>query len=63
MERILKIIKCPDPLMWYADKVGETVPFIKEISDDEYLSIEPAGYSNIVKKDDAIIIDIKDKQN
>ena len=56
MEYVLKIIKCTDPLMWYADKVGETVPFIKKISDDEYLSREDAGYANIVKVEDSEII-------
>jgi len=55
VKRQLKITGCIDPLMWYADKVGETVPFVRE-ADDCFISREPAGYVNIVRKTDAEIV-------
>lgn len=58
--KVIYIKKCSDAMMWYADKVGRTVPFIREESDC-YLSREPAGYTNIVKKDDADIVEIVDR--
>ncbi|MGA7204674.1 MAG: hypothetical protein WBX27_08605 [Specibacter sp.] len=38
--------------MWYAGMVGQLVPLLREES-DVYLSREPAGYTNIVRKTDA----------
>lgn len=52
----LKIISCSDPLMWYRDKVGQTVPFISKIMEG-YLSREDAGYTNIVLTYDAEIVE------
>lgn len=52
----LKIISCSDPLMWYRDKVGQTVPFLFKISEG-YMSREDAGYTNIVLTDDAEIVE------
>ena len=48
-------------MMWYRSKVGEVVAFVKEY-DDCYMSREPAGYLNIVKKQDAEIIEIENEQ-
>ena len=47
--------------MWYADKIGETVPFF---SDERayYMSRQPEGYINIVHKDDADIIECNDEE-
>jgi hypothetical protein len=42
--------------MWYAGLVGEEVPFLRE-EHDCYLSREPAGYVNIVRKADACVVD------
>jgi hypothetical protein len=56
----LKIVKCDDPQMWYADKVGSTVPYL-ETYEDEYLSLEDCGFTNIVKKEDAELIRVKIK--
>ena len=55
----LRIIKCSDGMMWYADMVGQTVPYLGGWSDspDVYASREPAGYVNIVKKIDAEIVE------
>lgn len=58
--RALKILACSDPLMWYADMIGEVVPLLR-IEETEYLSREPAGYTNIVKKTDAIVIDMENE--
>jgi hypothetical protein len=48
----LRIIGCSDPKFWYANKVGDIVPFLREYI-NEYISLEPAGYTNIVRKCDA----------
>jgi len=58
----LKLIKCSDPMMWYRSKVGEVVAFVREY-DDCYMSREPAGYLNIVKKQDAEIIEFSDSND
>jgi hypothetical protein len=55
--RAIKIIKCSDPLMWYREKVGDTVVLVREY-EDCYMSREPAGYLNIVKLEDAEIVEI-----
>lgn len=58
--RALRIINCTDGLMWYADKVGDTVPFLYECVDC-YMSREPAGYTNIVLKQDAEFVEVTDE--
>lgn len=52
----LQIIKCSDPQMWYADLIGERVPLLQENADG-FLSREPAGFTNIVKREDAQVVD------
>lgn len=48
------IERCPDGMMWYADKVGQTVPFVRVVPHEQvYISREPEGYTNIVKMSDA----------
>lgn len=55
----LRITKCNDPLMWYAGMVGQTVPLLRTIEKEGcYISVEPAGFSNIVKFEDAEVIDV-----
>lgn len=56
LTRKLKIIKCSDSLMWYRNMVGQTVPLLRE-HPDCYMSREPDGYANIVKREDAIIVE------
>jgi|GEM_PF-1118597 len=51
----LKITKCSDSRMWYADMVGKTVPCLRKI-EEGFLSLEPSGYVNIILKDDVEII-------
>lgn len=50
----LLITGCADRLMWYAARVGERVPFVREEADC-YLSREPAGFVNMVHKRDALV--------
>lgn len=56
MKRVY-IERCSDSLLWYANRVGEYVPFLREI-DEGYLSREPAGYTNIVRREDGRVIDL-----
>ena len=53
----LRIIKCNDPLMWYAGMVGQYVPYLGEWRGEGYKSREPAGFINIVRFDDAEIVE------
>lgn len=53
--KAIKIINCSDSLLWYAKLIGRTVEFIKEV-DEGYLSREPAGYTNIVRREDAEVV-------
>lgn len=55
-QKKLLIIKCSDPLMWYADKIGQIVPYLGE-KYGFYTSREDAGHTNVVNMDDAILID------
>jgi hypothetical protein len=55
--RKLLIISCSDPMLWYATKIGQEVELLAAEADC-YLSREDAGYVNIVKKSDAIIISV-----
>lgn len=54
MKKLL-IKKCSDPQLWYADLVGQEVELLRE-DRDGYWSREPAGYTNIVRRDDAQVI-------
>lgn len=51
----LLIKQCADPCRWYADKVGETVPYLGDLG-TEYKSREPNGYINFVQYEDAEIV-------
>lgn len=53
--KILKIIKCYDPLMWYYSKINDIIPYTDEDSDNYYCR-DNEGYENFVKKSDAISI-------
>jgi hypothetical protein len=52
----LRIIKCSDRRMWYANLVGKCVPMLGEIPEG-YLSREPKGFTNIVRKEDAQLVE------
>lgn len=57
-QKKLLITKCTDKLMWYADKVGQTVPYLGE-GHEHYASRDSAGWGNVVKMNDAIVVDDK----
>lgn len=51
---VLHIVQCSDSMMWYRDKVGQDVVFVRE--DAEYFwSRDNGGYLNIVLKKDAYL--------
>lgn len=54
----LLITGCRDALMWYAPLVGQRVRLLR-IETDCYMSREPAGYANIVLKQDAEIVPVQ----
>ena len=58
---MLKIIKCNDPMRWYANKIGELVPFLG-YANLEYKSREDAGYVNFVQHGDAEVV-VKEQDN
>lgn len=57
MTKLIQIEQCSDMLMWYADQVGNRVPFIRE-DDQYYWSRDSGGYLNIVLKSDATIVEV-----
>lgn len=54
--KVLLIKQCSDNRKWYAGLIGKQVPLIRELPEG-YLSREPGGYTNIVHKEDAEIIE------
>lgn len=56
--KAIRIVQCSDSMMWYRDKVGHIVDFLHE-DDQYYWSREPAGYSNIIKRQDGEIVECK----
>ena len=59
--KMLLIKACSDELMWYRDKVGQYVPYVR-VYEDCYMSREPAGYLNIVKLQDAEVVELADER-
>lgn len=53
--QMLRITKAKDPLMWYADLIGDLVPYCGQWR-DAYKSLEPAGFLNRVEFADAEIV-------
>ena len=51
----IKIIKCSDSQLWYANLVGQCVELLWEDTDG-YWSREPAGYTNLVRREDAQVM-------
>jgi hypothetical protein len=55
--KMLLITDCTDPLLWYANRVGQHVIFLRECQ-HYYWSREAEGYTNIVHKKDATIVEV-----
>lgn len=51
----LQILRCDNPCTWYADKIGQTVPYVGHWPEG-FKSREDAGYINIVQFADAKIV-------
>lgn len=51
----LLILRCDDPLLWYSNRIGELVPYTGQ-EDSVYWSRDNGGFTNIVKKEHAIIV-------
>lgn len=52
-EKYLKITSCNDPLLWYADNVNQSFPYLGKVKADnssgfEYKTKPPSGYTNFV---------------
>lgn len=58
MSKALLITGCTDPLMWYAGMIGQVVPFLGIWPESGYKSLEPAGYTNVVRFEDAEMIEV-----
>lgn len=54
----LKITGCSDASYWYSGMIGETVPYQGMLGDDGYRSREPAGYTNVVRFEDAELVEV-----
>lgn len=52
----IKIIKCGSPMLWYYRHVGKTFRLLRE-DDEGYWTRQPEGYLNVVRKQDAEIIE------
>lgn len=57
MPNAIRITKSRDPNMWYAGKVGEIFPLLGQWPEG-YKSREPAGYVNVVRYEDAEIVQV-----
>jgi hypothetical protein len=56
----LRITGCRDPLMWYANQIGETVECEGQWPEG-WISREPAGHINVVRFEDAELIEEDDE--
>ena len=59
--KVIKVLRCSDSMMWYYHHVGETFPLLREY-ETEFLTREPSGYTNIIKKMDGILIDLYSRE-
>lgn len=56
--KMLRIDQCSDGMMWYRDQVGSIVPLVRDLnSEGTFLTREPSGFSNVVRKCDVTVID------
>jgi|TARA_B100001094_G_C17384875_1_gene418623 hypothetical protein len=57
----LRVISCDDPNKWYANKVGQLVPYIPDRSKYEWKSFQDDGvapghrFTNFITKTDAVL--------
>lgn len=48
-------------MMWYSKRVGRLVPYLRT-HEDCYMSLEPAGYKNIVHLKDAELVEVTEDE-
>lgn len=48
---LVRIQRCSDPHMWYAQAVGREIPVVR-VTMDGLWAREPAGYINIIRFED-----------
>jgi hypothetical protein len=59
--KMIKIIKCSEPNLWYRNKIGKTLNLLQE--DDKYYwarqdgTLPHGGFINIIYKSDACVIE------
>jgi hypothetical protein len=58
MQKLL-ITSCEDSMMWYSSRIGEYVPYLGEYP-EAFKSIDNSGYTNVVRFDDAVLVEIDD---
>lgn len=49
----IKIVRCPDPSMWYSGMVGQMIK-PERFDTDGIWAREPAGYLNVIRFEDVI---------
>lgn len=55
---VIRITDCSDHKLWYANLVGKYVPFVRHLlADNCFMSREQEGYSNIVRVQDAELVE------
>lgn len=57
--KMLRITGCTDSMMWYADKIGQEVPYHGIWPGDAYVSRDDSGYANRVEFKDAEIVEVE----
>jgi hypothetical protein len=55
---MLLIGHCADASRWYARHIGQVVPYRGFDKKDGFASTEPGGYSNFVRAEDAVLVNV-----
>jgi len=64
MTTVIKINACSDEKLWYSKHVGKYVPFVRHLLSEKcFMSREQDGYTNIVKMNDAHLVEVRSDFN
>lgn len=55
--RMLKVMRCPDAMLWYAKRVDEYVPLLG-LAQGQYRSREPSGHVNFIDEEHARVVHV-----
>ena len=59
----IKIKQCLDQQRWYADMIGQTVPYHGVVYNPlEYRSRDPNGFVNFVQPEDSEIVEFEENE-